>query len=576
MRKFYFFALLLFGFGSILAQTQIQMPLPAHSTTFPGNVRGYWFVAPTCFTITGLEVPSEAGTGAQNIAVMRLPAAPPIFSATTNVFTTLFLTQNNPATGIIPCNIQIEQGDNIMILGQRDNINSYSASGTFTATINGQSMAITRCGMQFPLATTAPTQLWAQASGSISRVWMYYDSVLTFNATATPSGPSSYTFSNAADSSFISVWNYGDGSPLDTVWNGSHTYSTGGTFNVCSYVTTSCGTDTVCTTVTVCGPDPISNFGAAATGFAVTFADSSSNAASWHWDFGDGSSDTTANPTHTYAAIGWYTVCLTTMNACMVADTVCDSVFVCVAPTAGMSYQNVGNNTLVFSNSSMYASSYWWDFGDGTTDTTANPTHIYTIDSTYTICLITTNACGSDTTCTTVTICVTPLAASFTYSNNFLDFFFMPTVTGGSLYLWDFGDGSTDTSTFWMVNHTYGNNLFTYTVCLTVWNDCGDSTTYCDTVPVFVVGTAPTMPDFAISVAPKPMAQQAVVLVQNSGLQGIFDLQILDLRGALVKRSAGEFNVPMVLQANDLAQGIYLYRVMHDGTMIGTGKLIVE
>ncbi len=574
MKFFTLSALLLFCFGSLFAQTQIQMPLPAHASQFDGNVRGYWFVAPTCFTITGLEVPSEAGTGAQSIAVMRLPVAPPIFSVTTNVFTTLFLTQNNPASGIIPCNIQVEQGDNIMILGQRGTINSYSTSGSFTATINGQSMAITRCGMQFPLGTTAPTALWAQASGSISRVWMYYDSVLTFNATATPSGPSSYTFTNAADSSFTSVWNYGDGSALDTVWNGSHTYSTGGTFNVCSYVTTSCGTDTVCTTVTVCGPDPVSNFGAVPSGFAVAFADSSSNATSWLWDFGDGSIDTIANPTHTYSSIGWYYVCLTTTNSCLVADTICDSVFVCVAPTAAMSYQNVGNNTLVFSNSSMYASSYLWDFGDGTTDTTANPTHVYAIDSTYTICLITTNACGSDTICITEIVCGSPLSASFTYSNSFFDFTFVPALTGGTSYFWDFGDG--DTSTSMMPTHTYLVDHTTYTVCLTVWNDCGDSITNCDSVDVYLIATTPAMPGVEISVAPNPMAQQSVVRVQHSGLQGDFELELMDLRGAVVRRINGELNVPLVLQAEGLAHGMYIYRILEDGLSLGTGKLIVE
>src|SRR5688500_711806 len=101
MRKIYLFAFLFLLCGCQLVQGQILAPLPPHSTTFTGNVRGYWFTAPACFTITGLEVASEAGAGSQNIAVCRLPATPPIYSATTNVFTTLFVTQNNATVGTI-------------------------------------------------------------------------------------------------------------------------------------------------------------------------------------------------------------------------------------------------------------------------------------------------------------------------------------------------------------------------------------------------------------------------------------------------------------------------------------------
>jgi len=48
----------------------------------------------------------------------------------------------------------------------------------------------------------------------------------------------------------------------------------------------------------------------------VVFTDSSSNTpTSWLWDFGDASSDTVQNPSHTYLAEGTYTVTLTATNA---------------------------------------------------------------------------------------------------------------------------------------------------------------------------------------------------------------------------------------------------------------------
>src|SRR5687768_14793914 len=116
----------------LAATAQTMMPLPAYSSTFTGNCRGYYFTAPTCFTITGLQVPTDIGTGLQSIAVVRLQALPPLFSTTTNAFTVLYLTQNDATPGIISVNIQVEQGDIIGILGQRGTSGSYAPSNYAT------------------------------------------------------------------------------------------------------------------------------------------------------------------------------------------------------------------------------------------------------------------------------------------------------------------------------------------------------------------------------------------------------------------------------------------------------------
>ena len=149
--------------------------MPAQSSTYTGNTRGYWFTAPCDFIITGVNVPVSGTT--QNVAVVRFTGAtpPPEYSSgTTNAFTTLFLAQGNASTGAIPCSVQIFAGDVIGVLGTRDasGVNSYAASGS--TVINGFTVAIDRLGMQYNLATTAPQELWQEAGGSISRVELIY------------------------------------------------------------------------------------------------------------------------------------------------------------------------------------------------------------------------------------------------------------------------------------------------------------------------------------------------------------------------------------------------------------------
>ena len=58
----------------------------------------------------------------------------------------------------------------------------------------------------------------------------------------------------------------------------------------------------------------------------VDFTDASVNAVSYFWTFGDLTSSTQQNPTHTYAALGNYTACLTVTGANGCTDTLCQTV----------------------------------------------------------------------------------------------------------------------------------------------------------------------------------------------------------------------------------------------------------
>lgn len=145
------------------------IPLPNQTSTFSGNVRGYWFQAPADFYITGATVPTSASTGTSNIAIVRFNSgAPPVYAGTTNDFTLLELWQNSTEDTLTTC-IAVSAGDYIGVLGNRANLNSY-AGGSYATTVNGNPITLERLGMQFNLSSTAPQDLWQEPGGSISRV----------------------------------------------------------------------------------------------------------------------------------------------------------------------------------------------------------------------------------------------------------------------------------------------------------------------------------------------------------------------------------------------------------------------
>ncbi|MFT6922138.1 MAG: hypothetical protein ACJA1C_001140 [Crocinitomicaceae bacterium] len=154
-----------------VADTAIGLPLPPHGSTFNGNVRGYWFQASSDFIITGATVPTDASTGTSNIAVLKFDSIPPLWSVTTNDFTVLGLWQNEVADTVFFC-AAVDSGDYIGVLGNRADANSYAAQ--FTSSINGLPVDLSRLGMQLPLSSNTPQDVFSEASGSISRVELIY------------------------------------------------------------------------------------------------------------------------------------------------------------------------------------------------------------------------------------------------------------------------------------------------------------------------------------------------------------------------------------------------------------------
>jgi len=108
------------------------------------------------------------------------------------------------------------------------------------------------------------------------------------------------------------------GSPAGGVWSGSGV--TGNTFDpstgtqTVTYSLTSAGCTGAASTTIVVTPSPTAEFTLGSTEFFVNepidFVNSSSGG-SYAWDFGDGTTSDLENPSHTYTALGTYTVTLT-------------------------------------------------------------------------------------------------------------------------------------------------------------------------------------------------------------------------------------------------------------------------
>lgn len=129
------------------------------------------------------------------------------------------------------------------------------------------------------------------------------------------------------------------------------------------------------------------------------YSNCSNNTTSWYWDFGDGSTSEEENPTHKYTKVGKFTVSLKAINSNGEdVKSKTDQIEVGYAPIADFivdSESIMAGSQLSFKDNSSYEPTSWfWNFGDGSTSEEQNPTHKYVKKGTYTVSMKAINKFG--------------------------------------------------------------------------------------------------------------------------------------------------------------------------------------
>ena len=213
-------------------------------------------------------------------------------------------------------------------------------------------------------------------------------------------------------------WNFGDGSRNDFTASSyiNHTYQTAGTYtaNLTVYDNRLAENSVAVLIFVRTAPDvnvaPITNAGSDITAEideVITFdgsqsSDPDGSITDYSWDFGDGTTGTGINPTHSYSTEGTYTVTLTVTDDLSLTST--DTLTVTVTPILGdtptaIISVNSTNAYLGFpinfdgsqSTDDGIIVDYSWDFGDGTTGTGINIDHIFTTEGLYNVTLTVTD-----------------------------------------------------------------------------------------------------------------------------------------------------------------------------------------
>jgi len=269
------------------------------------------------------------------------------------------------------------------------------------------------------------------------------------------------------------LWNFGDNTTSVDA-DPYHIYATPGNYNVSLTITNQNGCTNVKTRILQVSAAPIAmytNTSLSCSGTAVLFTDFSSTPVgiinSWNWNFGDGTNVTVNAPSdptvsHVFSAPGNYKVTLTinTSTGCYADHS--NWVKIIAAPATAFSYaSNCNDAPTTFTDHSQGAGgsaiTRWnWNFDDPVSGINnisdlQNPQHRFSGQGIYNVTLTTENAAGCTNTMIQAITIKPDKDINFTVSSScngtpvtFAADTAVITIADVSSYLWDFGDGSSN------------------------------------------------------------------------------------------------------------------------------------
>ncbi len=244
------------------------------------------------------------------------------------------------------------------------------------------------------------------------------------------------------------------------------------------------------TPTTVCVGDPINLIDSS---YSISTANNSNVPInSWNWNFGDGNTATTANPSHLYGTPGSYTVSLSVTDQMGCKSNISHPVQVLPAPLANFVFNDACENKSVTFNdfsqtvgNSGVITSWYWTFGnDGGHSSAPSPSHLFTTPGTYTVNLqVATGLSCKDDTTKTIKIWPKPIAKftaldvceKFPMSFTDLSLSSDPADPINS-WIWNFGDQSGFSSNQ-NPTHTYlTDNTYNVQLIVTTVKNCVEDT----------------------------------------------------------------------------------------------------
>jgi|GEM_PF-637125 len=307
--------------------------------------------------------------------------------------------------------------------------------------------------------------------------------------------PLAIDFLNLSDGAANYAWDFGDGGQSATT-HASHTFTTDpgedATYIVSMVATSIYGcSDTAQVQVHVYAA-PAADFVTSSTqltfpntNVTLTNTSTAGESAEHYWTFGDGQVSYGANPgTHDYSTWGTYDITLEVDNG--YCSSVANTAVQILAPTPTIGFTGEGAGcaplTVQFNNLSMYASSYRWEFSDGSVRSDDSPVHVFNEPGVYDVTLYVEGYEGTELMEShTAVVEVFPTAeAAFTLNPNHVmvpgqPVFFLNLSEDATEYMWDFGDGATSISETPVHEYLQAG---VYDVTLTANNAWGCSTTY--------------------------------------------------------------------------------------------------